>query len=83
MLITYNIVDSRSRSRWTDHGVHDEGNGHEESHNDGQHPVEEQHEEVVGRTAIKDSCLQPQAEKSGVELFRWEHVELLNNSKYS
>ena len=49
-----------------DHGVHDEGDGHEECNDDGQHPVEEQHEEVVCRATIKDTRLQPQTTKDCV-----------------
>ena len=40
-----------------DHGVHDVGDGHEECDNDGQHPVEEEHEKVVCRATIKDTSL--------------------------
>jgi len=43
-----------------DHGVHDEGDGHKECNDDSQHPVEEEHEEVVCRAAIKDTSLQSQ-----------------------
>ena len=46
-----------------DHGVHDEGDGHKECNDDSQHPVEEEHEEVVCRAAIKDTSLQSQTEK--------------------
>lgn len=43
-----------------DHRVHDEGDGHEECDDDSQHPVEEEHEEVVCRATIKDTRLQSQ-----------------------
>jgi len=43
-----------------DHGVHDEGYGHEECNDDGQHPVEDEHEEVVCRASIKYTSFQPQ-----------------------
>ena len=46
-----------------DHGIHDEGDGHEECHDHRQEPVEEEHEEVVCRAAIKDTGLQSQTEK--------------------
>ena len=38
-----------------DHGVHDEGDGHEECHDHRQEPVEEEHEEVVCGAPIKDA----------------------------
>ena len=38
-----------------DHGIHDEGNGHEECHDHRQEPVEEKHEEVVCGAPIKDA----------------------------
>ena len=38
-----------------DHGIHDEGNGHEECHDHRQEPVEEEHEEVVSGAPIKDA----------------------------
>ena len=43
------------------HRVHQHRDGHEERHDGGQQPVEYQHEEVVGWTAVKDSRLEAQA----------------------
>ena len=37
------------------HGVHEEGDAHEERHDDAADPVERQHEEVVGGPTVKDS----------------------------
>lgn len=42
------------------HGVHQEGDGHEQGHDDGARPVEHQHEEVVGGPPVKDTRLQTQ-----------------------
>ena len=37
------------------HGVHQEGDAHEQRHDDAADPVERQHEEVVGGPTVKDS----------------------------
>ena len=39
------------------HGVHEEGDPHEERDHDAAHPVERQHEEVVSRPTVKNSDL--------------------------
>ena len=40
------------------HGVHEEGDPHEERDHDAAHPVERQHEEVVSRPTVKNSDLE-------------------------
>ena len=40
-----------------DHGVHQELDVHEEGDGDGADPVEDEHEDVIGRTSLKDAGL--------------------------
>lgn len=42
------------------HRVHEERNRHRQGHDGAAHPVEEEHEEVVGWSSVEDSRLQPQ-----------------------
>ena len=41
------------------HGVHEEGDPHEQADDDAAEPVEEEHEAVVGGAALEDASLKP------------------------
>ena len=45
------------------HRVHQEGDGQTKSHDHSKQPVEQEHEQIVCRTAIKYSSFEPQTKK--------------------